>query len=215
MPAKLPIGLLSCVVFAAPAAAKTIVYGSTLRAPASIAESHQADTAFWPIAVSERAPKTGQIARIRLKGTALPSSNPLAPTPLNQVHFQHLRPQRGGRMLALQSTAPFYVPIGNDSNTISTYRPENLCVNRGDVIDFNDEGGWVPGFYQSGVPFRVFARTHGARTARFTADNGTNNGDSFTPTVRRGEQLLLQLVLVTGKQVSYACRDFNRQNAPR
>jgi hypothetical protein len=214
MSAKLHLVLALCVVSAAPAGARTIVYGSSLRAKPDIAEAHQADSAFWPAARGLRAPATGQIERIRLKGTVVPSADPLAPPPLNQVHFQHLRPLSGGRMLALQSTAPFYVPVGGNRNAISTYRPENLCVNRGDVIDFNDEGGWVPGFYQGGVPFRVFASTRHARTARYTADQRTNNGDRFTPTVRRSEELLLQLVLVTGRGVSYACRDFNRQQRP-
>src|SRR4051794_23091468 len=98
MPAKLHLALLVCVICAAPASARTIVYGSSLRATASVAESHQADTAFWPAAKALRAPATGQIARIRLKGTALRSRDPLAPAPLNEVHFQHLRPQARGRM---------------------------------------------------------------------------------------------------------------------
>jgi hypothetical protein len=214
MPAKLHLALLFCIISAAPAAGRVLVYGSSLRGAATIAEAHQADTAFWPVARGLRAPATGQVLRIRLKGTAIRSADPLAPAPLNQVHFQHLRPLGGGRMLALQSTAPFYVPVGADPATITTYAPENLCVNRGDVIDFNDEGGWAPPFYQGGVPFEVFARTRSARTALFTADNGTNNGDRFTPTVRSHEELLLQVVLGTGGRVSYDCRNFNRQHAP-
>jgi hypothetical protein len=214
MSAKLHLALAICVVSAAPAGARTLVFGSSLRGTATVVEAHQADSAFWPAARALRAPATGQVARIRLMGTAVPSRDPLAPAPLNQVHFQHLRPLSRGRMVALQSTAPFYVPIGGDPNRITTYAPENLCVNRGDVIDFNDEGGWIPAYYQEGVPFRVFAATPSARTARFTADNGTNNGDRFSPTVRRGEELLLQIVMVTRRRVSHDCRSFNRQYAP-
>src|SRR3954449_6404991 len=125
MSAKLLLALAICVISASPAGARTLVYGSSLRPAATIAEAHQADTAFWPTARALRAPATGQIVRIRLqgtavqsgaapapagrsrrprwKGTAVPSRAALAPAPLNQVHFQHLRPLSRGRMFALQS----------------------------------------------------------------------------------------------------------------
>lgn len=218
MSAKLHLALLICAVCAAPAAAGTQSYGSSLRPRATVIEAHQADSAFWPTSIAggraARSPATGQILSIRLKGTVLPSTDPAAPAPLSQVHFQHLRPRSRGRMLVLQSSAAFDVPTGGDPNTITTFVPENLCVNKGDVIAFNDEGGWDPPFFQNGAPFRVFGHVHGSRTARYTQNNGTNNGDTFTPTVRNDTELLMRMVLGTGGRVSYACRDFNRTHAP-
>lgn len=210
---RLPLALLvltAAAVPAAPAGARVITYGSTLRASATIVETHPVDSAFWPVAApggrSVRAPRTGQILAIRLKGTALRHRGR---DPVDEVHFQHLRPRSGGRMLVVQTSQPFDVPIGGPRNTISTFRPENLCVRRGDVIAFNDEGGFVPSLYPSGTPFRVFGRVAGARTARFTKGGGTLNGATMTPKVRSREELLMQLELGTGARVSGACRAFN------
>lgn len=204
------LGLAGVAVLASPAGARIITYGSTLRAPATIAEAHPVDSAFWPVAAPAgrrvRAPRTGQILAIRLKGTALRQHGR---NPVDEVHFQHLRPRSRGRMLVLQTSQPFDVPIGGPRNTISTFRPENLCVRRGDVIAFNDEGGFVPSLFPSGTPFRVFGRVAGARTARYTKGGGTLNGATLAPTVRSREELLMGLELGTGARVSGACRAFN------
>lgn len=192
---------------AAPAAKR--VYGSDLRAPAAVAETHQADTAFWPVAIRGRgagAPASGQILAIRLKGTARKDRG--GPDPLNEVHFQSLHPLPDGSMLVQTTSQPFYVPFSGPRNQVSVFKPENLCVKKGDVVDFNDEGGWggpSSPFYSRGVPFRVFGRVPGSATARYTADNGTNNGTTLRPTVVRGRELLMQLVLGTGPHRSEPC----------
>lgn len=212
---RLPLTLLPLSVGAilpTAAGARVITYGSTLRAAATIAETHPVDSAFWPVAAphgrSVRAPRTGQILAIRLKGTALRHRGR---DPVSEVHFQHLRPRSGGRMLVVQTSQPFDVPVGGARNTITTFRPENLCVRRGDVIAFNDEGGFVPSLYPSGTPFRVFGRVPGARTARYTRGGGTLSGATMAPRVRSREELLMQLRLGTGDRVSGACRAFNAQ----
>ncbi|MDX6641307.1 MAG: hypothetical protein QOF12_2318 [Solirubrobacteraceae bacterium] len=206
------LALAGLATLPAAADARLITYGSSLKATPTIVEAHQADTAFWPVSATGgraiRAPATGQILAIRLKGTALERSPGRAP--LNQVHFQHLVPQGHGRMLVVQTSGAFAVPIGGPRGTISTFRPENLCVRKGDVVDFNDEGGWDPPFYQDGAPFRVFAKVGGARVARYIANNATNNGATLEPTARSGEELLMALVLGTGRQQGTACQNFNR-----
>jgi hypothetical protein len=206
------LALAGLAALPAGAPARTITYGSSLKATPAIVEAHQADTAFWPVSVTHgraiRAPATGQILAIRLKGTVLETSPGRAP--LNQVHFQHLQAEGQGRMLVVQTSGAFAVPIGGPRGTISTFRPENLCVRKGDVIDLNDEGGWDPPFYQDGAPFRVFAKAGGARVARYTANEATNNGATLQPTTRGGEELLMALVLGTGRQEGAACQNFNR-----
>jgi len=185
---------------AAPTQAERRLFGSNLSAPATTSEAHGADTAFW--AVGERAPEDGQIIEIRLKGSALQRGGV---DPLNEVHFQSLRPLPDGSMVVQASSAAFYVPVGGDRDHISIYHPENLCVKKGDVVDFNDEGGFAPPEYPEGVPFRVFAPVDGETTAHYSADNGTNNGDTLHPTADHGEQLLMQLVLGTGSDASEPC----------
>lgn len=200
---------------AAPADARLRVLGSSLRPAADQVEAHGADSAFWPTAVagrSFRVPADGQVMAIRLKGRAQRSPQAGAPDPLNEVHFQSLAPAGDGRQRALLSSGAFYVPIGGRRNQVTTYRPENLCAVRGGAVAFNDEGGFAPPWYADGVRFQVFASVRGSRTARYTADNGTNNGDVFTPTVRRGSELLLQYVLATGRDVGVPCRNWLAQH---
>lgn len=205
--------LVALLLATAPADARRRVLGSSLTASATRVEAHQADTAFWPTRIrgrSFRAPADGQVLAIRLKGTVLKRRG--APDPLNEVHFQSLQPLRGGRVRALLTSQPFSVPIGGARDQVTTYRPENLCVVKGGVVAFNDEGGWMPPWYQQGAPFRVFGRVPGSRTARYTANNNTNNSDVFRPTVRRDSELLLQYVLGTGGDMSGACRAWHAQH---
>jgi hypothetical protein len=105
------------------------------------------------------------------------------------------------------SSAPFYVPIGGDPNTITTYRPVNMCLNKGDVLDFNDWGGneWHWGPY-SGIPFQTFSRVPDAATAFYTKHAGTNNGARFAPMqVFQGEELLMQLKFASGPDATDMC----------
>lgn len=209
---RLALALLIPLVIAAPAGARKRVLGSSLHAPANQLEAHQADTAFWPVWIAGgrrfRAPADGQVLAIRLKGSALRSSTAGAPDPLNEVHFQTLRPLPDGSMHILLSSQPFRVPIAGPRNGITTFRPENLCVPKGGVVDFNDEGGWAPPWYQDGVAFRVFSGVHDSRTAGHTSDNGTNNGDALYGVSRRGSELLMQFVLGTGKDLGVPCRNY-------
>ena len=209
---RLALSLLISFLLAAPAEGRTRVLGSTLQAKADQVEAHQADSAFWPQRIrggrAFRAPSEGQVLAIRLKGIAQKPAG--APDPLNEVHFQSLVPLPNGDMLAMLTSQPFYVPIGGDAQRITTYRPENLCMREGGVLAFNDEGGWAPPWYQDGVPFQVFSSRKGSRTARFTANNGTNNGDEFSPMPRRGSELLMQFTFGTGRHLGVPCRNYLR-----
>ena len=221
-----PVLAASAAVFAlaVPAAhAGTLVYGSDLTAPATIVEAHQADAAFWPTTAgggTVGAPEAGQVVKLRLKGTVLQESG--AHSPLNEVHFQHLVPHADGSVTESQTTAPMDVPYSGDPNQITDYTPENLCVGQGDVIDFNDEGGWAyngkdaaPDYahYRAGAPFQVFGAVPTAATAWFSKDGATFGGMSWSPTaplggVKVGQELLLQVVLATGNDIGTACRNF-------
>jgi hypothetical protein len=207
----LAVTLILAALAPSAADARRRVLGSSLKAAATRAEAHQADTAFWPLGVRGRvfrAPADGQVLAIRLKGSALRSQQAGAPDPLNQVHFQSLQPVGGGAMRVLLTSQPFSVPIGAPRDRVTTYRPENLCLPKGGVLAFNDEGGWAPPWYPQGVAFRIFGRVPRSGTARHTADNATNNGDTLRPTVRRNSELLMQFVFGTGKDLGGACRGY-------
>ena len=199
---------LALLAVPAGAHAAKITFGSDLSAPANFAETHGADSVFWgtnlPGNRQVRVPRKGQITRIRLKGTALRPRG--APPPLTLMHFQVLRPRRGRRVKVMLTSAGFRVPVGGDPNRITSYRPVNLCARRGDYVAFNNVGGFNPPHYPSGTPFRVFSRVDGATTAFYTKSDGTNNGAVFRGRPQNGQELLMQMVLTTGRSVSPPCR---------
>ncbi len=179
-----------------------------------------ADTALWntalPGGATPSAPEGGQITSIRLEGCAVQA--PGAPPPLTQIHFQALTPTPGGGAQVDVSSQPFTIPTcgvaGASARTVSSYSPTNFCVNRGDIVDFNDEGGFDPTFYRSGVQYRVIGAVAGATMDSFIANNGTDNGATLATsqvTATNGfarnphEELLLQSTLATGVDATPLC----------
>jgi hypothetical protein len=123
------------------------------------------------------------------------------------IHFQTLHPHSDGTVQVELSSAPFYTPIGGDPNTISTYRPVNMCLHKGDYLDFNDIGGnewwWGP---WDGMPFLTFARIPGSSTNFYTKNRGTNIGSRWAPAEQKqGEELLMQMKFATGRHATDIC----------
>src|SRR5205807_1045790 len=118
--------------------------------------AHGPDAAFWNVqgaAVGNAVPADGQITQLRMKGIAVRSDQRGAPPPLTEFHFQVLHPNADGSVGVALSTNPMNLPADGNPNQVTTYRPQGyLCAKAGDYVDFNDEGGFVPGFYPDGVP---------------------------------------------------------------
>ena len=179
-----------------------------------------ADTALWnstlPGGATAAAPAGGQITSVRLEGCADPALG--GPAPLTQIHFQALTPIAGGGAHVDVTTQPFTIPTcgagGATPRTVTTYQPLNFCVGRGDIVDFNDEGGFDPHYYPSGVQYRVIGAVAAATMDSYIADNGTNNGADLAPTdlaASHGfasnphEELMLQSTLATGADATPLC----------
>ena len=179
-----------------------------------------ADTALWNRRVSAgvaAAPAAGQVIRVSIVGCAVRARS--GPRPLTQIHFQALAPVRRGGTRVLLTSQSFDLAVcgqhGAGGRTISTYRPAGLCVDRGDFIGFNDEGGFVENFYRAGVPYKVIGRARDAMLDSYIMSGGTGNGALFSPATvgaadgfatSGGEELLLRATLAThGDAVSY-CR---------
>jgi hypothetical protein len=112
----------------------------------------------------------------------------------------------------------FDIPVcgesGASGTTVTTYDPINLCVSAGDYVDFNDEGGYVPYIYRSGVPYQVIGATPGSTMDSFIRGNGTNNGATLSSSdttandgfaENRSEELMLQATLGTGPDATHLC----------
>jgi hypothetical protein len=178
-----------------------------------------ADTAIWNTVVAgghASMPQAGQADVIRVEGCA--QQTPGGPSPLTQIHFQSLAPQPGGSLKVELTSQPFELPIcgqnGASGLTVSSYEPINLCVNRGDYVGFNDEGGFVEKYYRSGVPYEVLGSVGHSGVASFLKGGGTDNGALFSPLETsamegfssvQNEELMMQVELGTGSDARYVC----------
>jgi hypothetical protein len=204
------IALLALLVAAPVAPAANYRLGSDLKATPSIVEHHGADSAFWNVKLGSggftAAPVGGQVTAVRIKGIVIPDPSGRR-NPIPMIHFQTLHPYDDGTVEVELSSAPFYTPIGGDPDTISTYHPVNMCLHKGDYLDFNDIGGneWWWGNYD-GMPFLTFARSPGSATNFYSKNNGTNINSRWAPAdTRDGEELLMQMQFATGPDATDIC----------
>jgi hypothetical protein len=201
--------------------------GSDLTKPANVVEAHGADALWWNSLIDGRPgamPTDGQVTSVRVKGVVLDSPdlrrNPQRPDPM--FHVQVLHPIGGGRVRVMLSSAPFRLPIVNvardgtvqgNAQVINKYAPINLCVHRGDYVDFNEIGGhewsWnFPGASPGldGMHFQIFSAAPSSATPFYTKNAGTNNNSEWAPQdVRQGQELLMQSQLSTGAHATDFC----------
>jgi hypothetical protein len=199
------VAAIAAVAFPAGAVAKRDVWGSDLKAPANRIEAHPAASAFWhtklPGGARVRVPEKGRVSKLRLKGQAIKHGST---EPVTLFHFQILHPTGDGRLRVSLTSGNFHVPVGGDPNRITIYRPINLCAKKGDFVAFSDVGGYKPGTYPNGTPFRIFSNVPEARTGFFTQGGGINNGNTFTPKPPHvGEELLMRITLLSGDDAGY------------
>ncbi|MEA2374345.1 MAG: hypothetical protein QOD53_808, partial [Thermoleophilaceae bacterium] len=179
-------------------------FGSDLAKPATVVEAHGPDTAFWNARIGGnfdrgKAPAGGQVTLVKVKGNVLADpDNRVHPDP--QFHFQVLHPV-GNRVVKVElSSGAFRLPVGGSSQVVNSFQPVNLCVHKGDFVDFNDIGGaeWAWGPYP-GMPFQVFAAADDATTDVYSENDGTNVGSQWAPQQEKHDrELLLQSTLATG-----------------
>jgi hypothetical protein len=103
---------------------------------------------------------------------------------------------------------------GASGSTVTTYEPINLCVAQGDYVAFNDNGGYVPNVYRSGVPYQVIGASQGSTMDSFIRGNGTGNGSTLSAhdsTANDGfasnpnQQLMLPVIEGSGPDATHIC----------
>lgn len=183
-----------------------------------------ADTALWNTTLASgtpTAPAAGQVLSVSLKGCAEPAAG--GPAPLTQFHLQSLTPLPGGGATVAVTSQAFDLPVCGAATaaggvgsgaTVNTYRPTNMCVSAGGYVDFNDEGGFNPQFYPSGVPYEVIGAVTGSTMSSYIDADGTNNGDALSAmnvTATNGfasnpnAEVLLRATIGTGTDSIGAC----------
>jgi hypothetical protein len=186
-----------------------------------------ADTALWNVGLASgdpRVPATGQALKVSLEGCAQQASG--GPPPLTEIHFQTLSPQPGGGVKVSITSQGFNIPVcgqgGAGGSTVTTYEPINLCVNAGDYVGFNDDGGYVENVYRSGVPYQVIGAVRGSTMDSFIKNQGTGNGSVMSPSetsandgfaTNHGEELMMRVTLGTGADATHICPG-GRQGLP-
>jgi hypothetical protein len=193
--------------------ARLVTFGSSLKATASVAEARPVDTAYWNRTLAggrkTLAPVRGQVRSIKVKGIAL--SNPKAGVAGGETmfHLQALRKRADGSFKILRTSGAFFLPEkGANPQKITTYRPVNFCVGKGEVLVFNTVGGFGgPGPFANGTPLQIFARVAGSNVSQFTAGGKTNNGNIIRARngLGRGEELLMQATIGTGADGTGLC----------
>jgi hypothetical protein len=197
--------------------AALLSFGSTLKAPANITEARQADTAYWQTKLaggaSPRAPASGQIKSFKVKGIAVSSWKPGSPPGGERMfHLQSLRKRSNGTWKILVTSQAFFLPgKGTNPQTITTFRPTNFCIAKGDSLVLNTVGGWDgiatgKGPYPKGTPLQIFSGVAGATVAEYTKANGTNNGAIIRGKSVAGRELLMRLTVGTGKNGTGLCK---------
>lgn len=234
-------GIAACVALHPSAGDSAIThFGSSLRARATLTTNNLhyqgintrygrgvvhtahdgADTALWNAVLASGdpvAPASGQITEVSLEGCAVRARS--GPAPLTQIHFQSLSPLAKGAAKVQLTSQPFEIPVCGrhraSGSPISTYKPVNLCISKGDYVAFNDEGGFVENFYRAGVPYKVIASEPSAQMDSFLMPGGTGNGALMSPSVigpangfaaNRHQELLLRATLATGQSATPGCR---------
>ncbi|HEX8052910.1 MAG TPA: PASTA domain-containing protein [Thermoleophilaceae bacterium] len=197
-------------------------FGSDLAAPAALQANHGADTSYWNIGRGVyTAPVEGQVTIVKLKGAVLPNErlrNTDAEKLAQIIHFQVLRPKGDGNLkLVERSTGHLEMPIADSQQAqelVTSYRPVNLCVKRGDIIAFNTIGAHeyrrdpgTPGG-PGGAEYQVFGRVPDQASQWYEKDAGLNEGTTIDPSPfppMIGYELLMRNTLASGPDASDIC----------
>ena len=209
------VGLLlliaaACCV-AAPSDAKVRKFGSSLKAKATWDRAYGSDTVYWARKSSRgsRAPASGQVLAVKIKGKALSDRTPNDPRRGGETmfHVQTLHRLAHGQWRVMLTSQAFFMPNQNaPDQKITTFRPVNLCVTKGEAVGFNTVGGFWPEGYPAGTGMKIFAKRKRSKYRWFTGGGQTNNGAVFGSQTQSRRELLMQIKLGTGKDAGGVCR---------
>jgi hypothetical protein len=206
------LAVAGLLLLPAAAQADVVTFGSDLQGTPSLEDNHQADVLYFNQEGQKnttQSPVDGEIVAVRIKGTILPRRSGAATKEIDRLfHIQTLKPNGNGNYTVLTSSNNYYFPFDVDPNTVSEYKSASpQCVSAGDIVDFNDIGGWQgnPGD-PDGTRYQIFQRSPGNNVLWFSGDAKTNIGQSFTaePPMRE-QEIMMQVVVATGYDAATNC----------
>lgn len=220
------------MLIAAPAAASadTVTFGVDVDAtgPATYSENHQADVLYFNPkhqANSHSSPVDGEVVEVRVKGTIDPRVGLKRSQSFESLyrlwHIQTLRPESNGSFTVKTSSDHLYFPVEVDPNTVTSFRASHpQCVQAGDVIDFNNIGGWDGDMGDPhGTTYKIFGEKPGNEVWWYERDAGTFLDANFLPNRRTdngnnvthigspipNKQLLMEVTVATGYDSAVNC----------
>jgi hypothetical protein len=193
---RLALAALSLALLASvpAAAAKTVRWGSSLKAPATrtIPGTYHADAEFWPTALGSstasgvtrtvKAPVSGRILSVKLK-----VGDDSAAVP---IRFSVVKRQSDGRFQVLTTSTPS-LPLAAHSPGVHTFDMSRLQfkmpINKGDYLAVS-----TPGADPSAMVW--YGAVGGAGVDSFTSRGATQNpGYRWSGTRHAGVELLMQV----------------------
>jgi hypothetical protein len=180
--------------------------GSDLSGSATIAIQRIEDTALVQLGggIGPAVPTGGQVLSMQVKGCSGKANVPQDPQTL--LYIQDLRGS-GTSQRVISTSQQFHLPVcgagGADMNTITSFAPQDQCVEAGDFIGIV-VGGQTPG-YPQGTQYFIAKSSPGATLGIFSGNGQTVNGSLYTLAPVADTELLVQIRIGTGPDSPSRC----------
>jgi hypothetical protein len=198
------VGALLIPVATAHAAVDTI--GSDLSGSATTAIQRTKDTALAQLSggTGPAVPTGGQVLSMQVKGCSGKANVPQNPE--TALYIQDLRGSGASRRV-ISISQQFHLPVcgagGADMNTVTSFAPQDQCVEAGDLVGIV-VGGQTPG-YPQGTQYFIAKPSPGAILGVFSGNGRTVSGSSYTLAPLADTELLAQTRIGTGSDSPAGC----------
>jgi hypothetical protein len=180
--------------------------GSDLSGFATTAIQRTEDTALAQLSggIGPAVPTGGQVLSMQVKGCSGKANVPQDPE--TRLYIQDLRGS-GASQRVISTSQQFHVPVcgagGADMNTVTSFAPQDQCVEAGDLIGIV-VGGATPG-YPQGTQYFIAKPSPGATLGTFSGNGQTVNGSLYTLAPMTDTELLAQIRIGTGPDSPARC----------
>jgi hypothetical protein len=180
--------------------------GSDLSGSATTAIQRTEDTALVQLSggIGAAVPTGGQVLSMQVKGCSGKANVPQDPE--TRLYIQDLRGS-GASQRVISTSQQFHLPVcgagGADMNTVTSFAPQDQCVEAGDLIGIV-VGGQTPG-YPQGTQYFIAKSSPGATLGTFSGNGQTANGSLYMLAPVTDTEVLAQMRIGTGPDSPSGC----------
>jgi len=146
----------------------------------------------------------GQVLSMQVKGCSGKANVPQDPE--TRLYIQDLRGS-GASQRVISTSQQFHLPVcgagGADMNTVTSFAPQDQCVEAGDLIGIV-VGGQTPG-YPQGTQYFIAKSSPGATLGTFSGNGQTVNGSLYMLAPVTDTEVLAQMRIGTGPDSPSGC----------